>query len=56
MEEIFKQYGAAIITVTVILALIVIVGLFLNGNGGAISKQLSQMVFNISSAAGRISH
>lgn len=33
MDEIFKQYGGAILAATVVVALIAIVGVLLSGNG-----------------------
>lgn len=44
MEEIFKQYGAPIIIVSVIVALIVIFGILLSTNNGAIIKQFNNLI------------
>ena len=44
MEEIFKQYGAPIITVTVIVALIAIFAFLLNTNNGTIMTQFNDLV------------
>lgn len=44
MEEIFKQYGAPIIIVSVIVALIAIFALLLNTNNGAIIGQFQQLI------------
>lgn len=50
MEEIFKQYGAPIIIVSVIVALIVIFGILLSTDSGGIImenfKNLIQSFFN----------
>ena len=50
MEEIFKQYGAPIIIVTVIVALIAIFT-FLMKDNGAIVQQFQQLITNFFSAA-----
>lgn len=44
MEEIFKQYGAPIIIVSVIVALIAIFGILLNTNGGLILQQFNDLI------------
>lgn len=44
MEEIFKQYGAPIIIVSVIVALIVIFGILLSTNNGLILHQFNQLI------------
>lgn len=44
MEEIFKQYGAPVIIVSVIVALIAIFALLLNTNNGAIIGQFTQLI------------
>ena len=44
MEEIFKQYGAPVIIVSVIVALIAIFALLLNTNNGAIIGQFNQLI------------
>lgn len=44
MEEIFKQYGAPIIIVSVIVALIVIFGILLSTNDGLILEQFNNLV------------
>lgn len=48
MEEIFKQYGAPIIIVSVIVALIVIFGILLNatGSGGVIMQNFQNLISN----------
>lgn len=44
MEEIFKQYGAPIIIVSVIVALIVIFGIILSTNNGLILQQFNNLI------------
>lgn len=44
MEEIFKQYGAPIIIVSVIVALIVIFGILLSTNNGLILQQFNNLI------------
>jgi uncharacterized membrane protein YqiK len=44
MEEIFKQYGAPVIIVSVIVALIAIFALLLNTNNGAIIGQFQSLI------------
>lgn len=44
MEEIFKQYGAPIIIVSVIVALIVIFGIILNTDHGLIIQQFNNLI------------
>lgn len=44
MEEIFKQYGAPVIIVSVIVALIAIFALLLNTNNGAIIGQFNDLI------------
>lgn len=44
MEEIFKQYGAPVIIVSVIVALIVIFGILLSTNNGAIITQFNNLI------------
>lgn len=45
MEEIFKQYGAPVIIVSVIVALIVIFGILLStDDGGAIITQFKNLI------------
>lgn len=44
MEEIFKQYGAPIIIVSVIVALIVIFGIILSTNNGLILTQFNNLI------------
>lgn len=44
MEEIFKQYGAPIIIVSVIVALIVIFGILLSTNDGLILQQFNHLI------------
>ena len=44
MEEIFKQYGAPVIIVSVIVALIAIFALLLNSNGGPILDQFKSLI------------
>lgn len=44
MEEIFKQYGAPVIIVSVIVALIAIFALLLNTKNGAIINQFNQLI------------
>jgi hypothetical protein len=44
MEEIFKQYGAPIIIVSVIVALIVIFGILLSTNNGLILQQFNHLI------------
>lgn len=48
MEEIFKQYGAPIIIVSVIVALIVIFGILLSttGSGGIIMQNFQNLISN----------
>lgn len=48
MEEIFKQYGAPIIIVSVIVALIVIFGILLSttGSGGVIMQNFQNLIQN----------
>lgn len=64
MEEIFKQYGAPIIIVSVIVALIVIFGLLLShdGSGGIIMQNFTKLISDFfdkanftSGAAGEVS-
>lgn len=44
MEEIFKQYGAPVIIVSVIVALIAIFAVLLNDNGGVIINQFNNLI------------
>lgn len=44
MEEIFKQYGAPVIIVSVIVALIAIFAVLLNTNNGAIIGQFNDLI------------
>lgn len=44
MEEIFKQYGAPVIIVSVIVALIVIFGILLSTNNGVIITQFNKLI------------
>lgn len=44
MEEIFKQYGAPVIIVSVIVALIAIFALLLSTNDGAIINQFNDLI------------
>lgn len=46
MEEIFKQYGAPIIIVSVIVALIVIFGILLSNNDGVIMDNFKDLISN----------
>lgn len=51
MEEIFKQYGAPVIIVSVIVALIAIFAVLLNTNGGAIIGQFNSLITKFFDAA-----
>lgn len=44
MEEIFKQYGAPVIIVSVIVALIAIFAVLLSTNGGVIIDQFNSLI------------
>lgn len=44
MEEIFKQYGAPVIIVSVIVALIAIFAVLLNANSGPITDQFNNLI------------
>lgn len=44
MEEIFKQYGAPVIIVSVIVALIAIFAVLLSTNNGAIIGQFNSLI------------
>lgn len=52
MDEIFKQYGGAILTVVAIVALCALVAIFFGQDGGPVKEALSSLVSSFADKAG----